>query len=93
MILMSSFYQNNIISVSCILYFYVFIVDIGISSSSEFVKSNENSCAELITETSYNNMQSDNVDPMYNISFSNSNGTENVDTFTSEIGWHIIYYN
>jgi len=87
---MSSFYQNNIISVLFILYFYVFIVDIGINSSCAFVKSNENNYAELITETSYNNMQSDNVEPMYNISFNNSNDTENVDTFTSEIGRHII---
>jgi len=59
------------------------------------VKSNENSCAELITETSYNDMQSGNLDPMYNnISFNNSNGTKNVETFASEIGRHIIiYYN
>jgi len=82
---MSSFYQNNIISVLYILYFYVFIVDIGISSSSEFVKSNENSCAELITES---DIPTDNVEHN-NFILQSSNESENVDTFRSDIGTYI----
>lgn len=57
-------------------------------SSCKFVQLNHN-YEEFITEI---NMSSNNVEPKYNV-ITNSNGTENLDTFTSEIGRHIIYYN
>jgi len=58
-------------------------------SSCKFVQLNNN-YKQFITDI---NMSSNNVEPKYMIT--NSNGTENVDTFTSEIGRHIIisYYN
>jgi len=48
-----------------------------------------NNYEELITET---DIPSDNAEHN-NFILQSSNDTENVDTFISEIGRHIIYYN
>ena len=68
-----------------ILYYHFILVDDDKFSSCEFVQLNNN-YEELITEI---NISSNNVEPKYNV-ITNSNGTENVGTFTSEIGRFII---